>query len=162
MRPFGAVLAIVMAMLGWECSGSSHEIPPTPTWATDRAGFISEGARLRTQAKLREFSKRTGHEVILYIDRDLPRDVDIAAYSMLLFNSWGIGRLGKDDGVALFIYVESRQVWITVGYGLERKLPDHECMRIVTEIMRPKLQANDPDGAVEDAIDAILTALQSH
>jgi uncharacterized protein len=48
--------------------------------------------------------------------------VDEAAVD--LFEDWGIGEKGKDNGVLILVAVEDRRWRIEVGYGLEGPIPD--------------------------------------
>jgi uncharacterized protein len=64
------------------------------------------------------------------------------------FQASKVGRKGLDDGLILFIMADDRRQRIEVGYGLEGEVPDAMASRIINEIIVPRLQAGDRDGAV--------------
>jgi len=55
-----------------------------------------------------------------------------------LFNTWGIGRKGIDDGVLIFISKNDRKTAIVTGYLTEYFLPDSEAGRILDKYMIPE------------------------
>lgn len=54
-----------------------------------------------------------------------------------LTQHWGIGKKGKNNGVAIVIAPRLRMIRIHVGTGLEEKLTDAECRAILDESMFP-------------------------
>ena len=137
-------------------------IPPAPTrWVTDEAGFLTEPTRAALDARLEGYEHATGHQVIVWIGKS----IDGAAlddWAVRTFAAWKIGRKGHDDGVAMFVLADDREIDIEVGYGLEDKLPDAIASRIIRDVMTPKLRANDRDGAVSAGVDAMLAAIEGH
>lgn len=55
--------------------------------------------------------------------------------SMELFDLWGVGQKGADNGLIILLCVNSREVFIRTGYGLEGALPDAIASQIVNERM---------------------------
>ncbi len=125
---------------------------------TDTAGFISPGTAQTLEARLEAYAQQTGHQVIVYIGKTT-EGYSIEEFAVKAFQAWAVGRKGLDDGVALFIMAEDRAVRIEVGYGLEAVLPDIIAGRIINDILIPKVRAGDGDGAVSDAVSAILRAI---
>ena len=52
--------------------------------------------------------------------------------------------------------VGDRQIRIEVGYGLEGVVPDAKASRIIREVMVPRIQAGDRDGAITGAVDELV------
>jgi uncharacterized protein len=96
--------------------------------------------------------------VIVWIGTTIGQDT-LESWAARTFAAWGIGRKGKDDGVAIFVLSQDRHVRIEVGYGLEGQLTDAISSRIIREQMTPRLQRGDPDGAVTAAVDGVLDTL---
>ncbi len=135
------------------------KIPPSPSrWATDTAGFLSAGALEALDQKLEAYAGQTGHQVIVYIGGSTA-GYPIEEFAVKAFEAWKVGRRGLDDGAALFIMAEDRAVRIEVGYGLEGVVPDITAGRIINDILIPKVRAGDADGAVSDAVTALLAAI---
>jgi uncharacterized protein len=155
--------AVILAALGLlACAGS--RVPPSPAMhATDLAGVLSPPVLNRIDAQLRAYEATSKHQVWLWIsDRGLS-GVPIEDFGSDAFNAWGVGRLGYDDGVVLFIFPrgDRLRMRIQVGYGLERALPDRECVRILREIVGPPLEAGRYDEGVEAGVRAIVTDIEA-
>lgn len=127
-------------------------IPPAPDrWVTDRAGFLSSGAVSALDAELEAFEQKTGHQIIVYIDRTTG-GLPIEDWAVRTFAAWKVGRKGLDDGLALFIMADDRRVRIEVGYGLEALVPDITAGRIINDVLIPAVRNGDNDGGVRDAM----------
>ncbi len=135
-------------------------VPPSPTrWVEDTAGFMSPSARATLDARLETYEHATGHQIVVWIGRSL-NGAPLDDWAVRTFAAWKVGRKGFDDGVAMFILADDRKIDIEVGYGLEDKIPDAIASRIIREVMTPKLQAGDRDGAVTAGADAMLAAIE--
>jgi uncharacterized protein len=71
-----------------------------------------------------------------------------------LFQRWGIGKKGKNTGVLVFLAVESRDIRIMTGGGIEGVLTDAVCHNIIQKTAIPPMKEGDYSGGVA------LTALQ--
>jgi uncharacterized protein len=135
------------------------KIPPSPDrWATDAAGFLSPAAVQELDLKLEAYEQKTGHQVLVYIGKTT-EGYPIEDFAVGAFRAWKVGRKGLDDGLVVFIMAEDRTIRIEVGYGLEGVVPDIIAGRIINDILVPKIRAGDPDGAVRDAVTAIIGAI---
>ena len=67
-------------------------------------------------------------------------DEEYRDYANRLFEAWGIGKKGKDNGVLIFNTVGERKVWIEIGYGLEPIINDAKAGDIYRQLMRPLLR----------------------
>jgi len=159
------ITAVTLAVLGvltqFGCGSDFHAPAQPTTWVTDRPNVLTPDTWHRLDEQLELYQKRTGHHVLVWIDKRLPKRVPIEAFAQITFNTWGTGRAGKDDGVVLFVFPEDRIARIQVGYGLEHVLPDRECVRIGREIIAPQMAAGHPDKAISDGVAAILDAIEA-
>jgi uncharacterized protein len=131
-------------------------VPPAPTrWVTDEVGFISPGAKQRLDARLQEYERATGHQMLVWIGRTT-QPAPTEDWTVRAFQAWRIGRKGMDDGLILFIFSEDRNIRIEVGYGLEAVVTDAQSSRVIREVIEPRLRAGDPDGAVQAGVEALI------
>jgi uncharacterized protein len=131
-------------------------IPRSPAqWATDTAGFLSPAVLETINARLRAYSEREGHQVLVYIGRTTG-GTPIEDFAVKSFAAWKVGRKGLDDGLVLFIMAEDRQIRIEVGYGLEDKVTDARASQVINDILVPRIRAGDQNGAVPAAVEALL------
>jgi len=108
--------------------------------------------------ELAAYQQLTGHHVLVYVT-DTSKGEIHSEWCKRVFNSWGVGRKGHDDGVVLFYFTEDRIVWITVGYGFEKAIPDREAARIYHDVVAPQIKAGDVSKGIQLGAAAILRAI---
>ena len=70
-----------------------------------------------------------------------------------LFQRWGIGKKGTNTGVLLFLAVESRDIHIMTGGGIEGVLTDAVCNEIIQQTAIPPLRNGEySDGLALSAL----------
>jgi len=149
---------LTLATTLWGVAGEVA-IPPTPQrWVTDRAGFLSDAARSSLDARLEGYEQQSGHQILVYIDQTTG-PVPIEDWGVKAFEKWKVGRKGMDDGLVLFVMAQDHKARIEVGYGLEGTVPDAIASRILRDVLAPKIQEGDRDGAVTAAVDALTSAI---
>jgi uncharacterized protein len=70
----------------------------------------------------------------------------------------GAGQKGKNNGAVLFVFVQDRQMFIQVGYGLEGVLPDGLCRLIVDRELKPRFRQGDYAGGLQAGVAAMIAA----
>jgi uncharacterized protein len=119
---------------------------------------MSPGAAQALNSRLQDYERSTGHQLIVYIGQTTG-DAPIEDWAVRAFAKWKVGRKGLDDGLALFIMASDRKLRIEVGYGLEPVVPDAIASRVINDVIVPRIQANDRDGAVTAGMDAVMTVI---
>jgi len=126
-------------------------------------GHVSDFAQLlrpetvaNLEETLRNFEARTGSEIAVVTIDTHGSDETIETYAVKLFEKWGIGKKGQDNGLLLLIARDDREMRIEVGYGLEPIITDIESSRIIREVLTPAFQTGDYDGGVTRAIERIM------
>ncbi len=140
-------------------SAAETPIPPPPTrWVTDTANFMSPGAAGSLDSQLEGYGRSTGHQLIVYIGQT-SGDAPIDDWAVRAFEKWKVGRKGIDDGLVLFIMAADRKLRFEVGYGLEGQVPDALASRVINEVIVPRIQAGDRDGAVTAGMSAVMMVI---
>ena len=159
MRRAAAVTFVCLWLAG-PARAAGPVIPATPDrWVTDGVGFMSANLRAGLDAKLEAYQQKTGHQVLVWVGGTIG-GAPLDDWAVKTFAAWKVGRKGIDDGVAIFVLASDRKIDIEVGYGLEDKVPDAIASRIIREVMSPRLQQDDRDGAIRFGADAILAAIE--
>ena len=149
----GALALIALAPL----AAAQDRIPPAPDrWATDQAGFLSPQAVGALDARLENYERQSGHQLLVWIGRTLGDNAVLEDWAARAFQAWKVGRKGLDDGLVLFIFAEDRKIRVEVGYGLEDKVPDIYAYRVINNILAPGIRAGRPDEAVDAAVTALI------
>jgi uncharacterized protein len=69
-------------------------------------------------------------------------------YKVRVFNQWGIGKKGEDNGLLMLLVLDERALRFETGYGLEGTLPDGLESRIFRHEMAPRFQSGDFAGGI--------------
>ena len=101
-------------------------------FVNDFAGALSPQERDAMAQLLRDLEHKTTVQVAV-VTLDSLEGGQIDDFTHKLFNRWGVGQKGKDNGVMLLVALKDRKARIEVGYGLEPVLPDVLCGRILRE-----------------------------
>lgn len=153
-----SLLTPVLFLLG--VNVLAYTSPGTPTgFVNDFAGMLSMETRAQIEADIRSFQEKTSHEISVVTIPSL-RDDYIENYAEKLFQEWGIGKKGADNGVLLLIARDEQKMRIEVGYGLEGALTDAESSQIIRNVLRPAFQSGDFDSGVRQAVAEIERAIQ--
>lgn len=78
-----------------------------------------------------------------------------------LFQTWGIGKAGKNTGVLITFALASRQVYINTGSGIEGILTDAKCKMIIENDMIPYFKQGDYGGGLCNGATNIYTTCTS-
>jgi uncharacterized protein len=154
------IIALLLTSLGLRAEIGTAGLPPPPKrWVNDDAGLLSPAARSALDSRLEAYQRTTGHQLVAWIGNTIG-GAPLDEFATRAFESWKIGRQGKDDGILLIVLKDDRKIAIEVGYGLEDRVPDALASRIIREQMTPRLQAGDADGALTAGVDSLLSAVE--
>lgn len=127
------------------------------TWVTDMAGRLRPETVAALNASIDDFARTSGGEMAVVVIRSLDGlSVDEAA--VRLFELWGIGKAGQDNGLLLLWATDDRRVRVEVGYGLEGVLNDGKVGAILDTYVIPRFKAEDFDEGVLAGVDALISA----
>ncbi len=106
------------------------------TYVNDYAGVFAATNKTQLENFLQEVQAKTTAEIAVVALKSLDGG-EISDFANRLFEKWGIGKKGKDNGILLIAAIEDRKVRIEVGYGLEGAIPDAKAGRILDESVIP-------------------------
>ena len=135
------------------------DIPaPTNKFVNDFASVMTTEQAIELECALRLYNDSTSTQLCVVTVESLD-DLTPAEYAQQLGEKWGVGQVGKDNGVIILVKKKTEEsggdVFIATGYGVEGLLPDAICKRIIERTMIPKLKEGDYHGAIVDAISEI-------
>jgi uncharacterized protein len=152
-------LAFTWAVLVCASSLLARDVPYLSGHVNDTAGMIPAEVRERLEGELAAFEKQNGAQIAVLTIDSLDGEV-LDDYSLKVAQTWKLGRKGVDDGVLLLIAKDDRKMRIEVGYGLEAKLTDAQCRRILDDVVRPAFRSGDFGAGVEAGVGAITGTIQ--
>jgi len=155
VRGIGLAL-LALAAVG---AGAAERIPPPPeAHFNDYASLVRPETAEALDQKLAQFERDTSNQIFVAIYPKMESDSSIEDYAVRVAQSWRAGIRGRDNGAVLFIFAQSHQMYLSVGYGLEGRLTDALAKRIIEDVIAPAFRSGDYDRGVSAGVAAILAA----
>ena len=126
------------------------------TWVTDMPGTLRAETISQLNSTISDFERTTGGEMAVVVIGSLD-GLSIEEAAVQLFNTWGIGKKSKDNGLLFLWSTGDRRVRVEVGYGLEGVLPDGKTGAILDTYVIPRFKS----GEFDEGVLAGVAALQS-
>jgi uncharacterized protein len=156
-RSLVRLLWCVFSVLLLAGTARALEVPPLQGSVNDLAGVLSPDERGALEQRLAGYERQTGHQLAVLIVPSLEGD-SIDDFAVRVFESWQLGKKGRDDGILLLVAVQDRKMRIEVGYGLEGDLPDARASRIIREVVAPAFQQGNLALGISRGVAAIAAA----
>ena len=99
-----------------------HHPRDTDEWVSDMAQLMRVADLRDLNRSLDRLEKETGAEVAVVTVPTISGATSVRQYGRNLFNRWGIGKRGEDNGVLILLDMDQRRLEIIVGRGLENVL----------------------------------------
>ena len=145
----------IFLLLSVAIAAIAYEIPQPVGFVNDFASVLKPQTRKKLEILLRELEQKTSVEFSVVTIKKLPPDSDIFDYSVEMFQKWGIGKKGKDNGVLFLVDIGDRKLRIDTGYGMEGILPDGLLGRIRDNYILPYFKKGEYDKGIFNGTMAI-------
>lgn len=99
-------------------------------------------------------SVQFGIVIVKSIGSEVPK-----TFATELFNHWGIGKSGKENGLLLLVVLDQKRWEFETGYGLEGELTDYDCSRIGESQLVPYFKLNNYEAGLLNAAYAVKSHL---
>ena len=155
LRPW---LLLVLALTLLSLTVQAQNVPPRPDpprLVNDLAGLLQPQEVAALEQKLVAYNDSTSSQIAVVTVPTLDGN-DLADYTQKLYESWGIGRKGKDNGILLLIAKQERKARIQPGYGLEGAVPDALAKRIISNTIAPAFKQNQYYVGIDRATDQLI------
>lgn len=128
---------------------------------SDFANVIAPNNENRINALAKKLEELTKDELAVvtiqsYEDR---RFASIEETAVDLFEKWGIGKKGEDNGLLVLVAIDERQWRIEVGYGLEGTIPDAAASSLGRNILVNHFRAGNYGQGLEDLSIALVARI---
>ncbi|MEA3493102.1 MAG: TPM domain-containing protein [Candidatus Margulisiibacteriota bacterium] len=130
---------LIILLLGFFFAGvvfADAKFPSYSGYINDFAGVLSASQKQELGSLSRSLKQKTGAELAVAIVKSV-EPLGPKLYAVKLFEKWGIGEKGEDNGILIFLAMKERRVEIEVGYGLEGVLPDAKTGEILDNYAVP-------------------------
>ena len=165
MRSIKAVSTLLLALLICSRVLSQHykkdSIPPPLGYVNDFENIFSTQQNHFLDSTIRAFEKRTTIQIaIITVDTTMVSKQDFGDYIVKIANRWGIGQKDKNNGIAIGLSRQYRQIRIATGYGMEAKLSNVETKTIIDTAFVPYFKKGQYfEGAVH-GLTAVMKKVQ--
>jgi uncharacterized protein len=158
------ILTVLLSILMMVCSVATVSArgdddfpakPNPPRLVNDFAGMIGTDHIQDLENKLVEYANSSSTQISIVTIQSLG-DYDVSDYAIKLFNKWGIGQAGKNNGVLILASRDDRKIWIVSGKGLEGVLTDQKTGQIYRNEMVPSFKEGNYYAGFSKAADAII------
>lgn len=149
------LLSAMLAVAVW----AQERIPPAPpNHFNDYAGVVSEATERALNQRLAEFERQTSNQLVVAVFPRMESPSSIEDYTVRVAQAWGVGTAERRNGAVLFAFMQERELYLQVGYGLEGALPDALARRIIANEIVPRFRAGDIDGGFRAGVEAMIAA----
>ena len=156
VRLFSALFLVAAAL---NAAARQEPLPSKPAdYVLDGAGVFRADQKTALARKLEQFERDTSSQLVVAVMPRVPDDYALEDFTQRTFDAWGVGQKGRDNGIVLFVFPESREMRIEVGYGLEGAVPDALANGIIRAEIVPSFRAGDMAGGIERGTDALMAA----
>jgi len=139
-------------------SSFAYDMPKPVGFVNDFAHIMNDKTIKELTALSSELEQKTGVELVVVTVNSVGKN-DIFDYSVEMFQKWGIGKKGKDNGILFLISKNDRKLRIDTGYGVEGILPDGLLGRIRDKYIIPYFKKGDYDSGILNGSIAIATTV---
>lgn len=154
LRLFSGIAALAIAIA--PVYAQEFTIPVNDGFVTDTIGLLEPQREQAIEQDLSSYAEQTTNEIAVVILRTLSGS-SVSDVAVEIGRKWGVGT-EQDNGILMLISYETRDIWISTGYGLEGAVPDLVAHGIAERDMAPHFR----DGDYAEGIAAGIDALKKH
>ncbi|MFH1304849.1 MAG: TPM domain-containing protein [Candidatus Omnitrophota bacterium] len=154
IKYLATIIVILAACFAAVCGAQDAEgvrFPEAVGFVNDHAGILSDTSETRINNILESVEQKTSAEVVV-VTVKTTTPLTIEQYAVQLFQKWGIGKKGADNGLLLLVAAADRKVRIEVGYGLEGVVTDLKSGVIIRDVMLPEFKKGNYDLGIFAAV----------
>jgi len=109
-------------------------------WVSDGAHVLDAATERRLNALLGQLEKQTRAEMTVVTVRRADGAASPKQFATRLFNRWGVGKRGTDNGVLVLLVMDARRIEVETGRGMERVLPADRIQTILQTRVVPRFK----------------------
>lgn len=157
MKRFFAIIIVVLLV-----PAAFAAFPSPVGYVNDFAGVLTDTATM--EQELAAYEKNTTIEIVVVTLPGLPEDQTLASYAVELFQEWGIGKKGEDNGILVLIVPNGtigNRLRIELGYGIQGYITGAESGRILDRAL-PFYEAGDYQKTSEIIVEGLKGQLMNY
>lgn len=157
-------LALALTLITPALAAADDYPAPPASLVADFANVLSADERAQLEQILNGIEAKTTCQVA-FVTVTSTNNIPVEEYRVELFERWGIGQKGKDNGLLVLVVTGAgpgqRDIQIEVGYGLEPIVTDSLAGRYLDDYAIPALRENKYGEGLISLANAFATLLTS-
>ncbi|MFM7888781.1 MAG: TPM domain-containing protein, partial [Pseudanabaena sp.] len=130
------------------------------TWVSDVANILSPETEVQLNQRIDRLTAQNGSEIAVVTVPDTAPAVTVKSYATQLFNTWGIGKLGIDNGVLFLIAVKERRIEIETGRGINPYISDRQVAQVIKDLITPEFKRQNFDLGIINGVEEIAGRIE--
>ena len=157
---FAALISAIFVLFINICAFAKVDIPNHTDrfFINDYANVIDSETEDYIFEKGKAYNANGGPQVVVLTMESIDGN-DLEDFSIETARKWGIGDKDADNGVLILLVMDSRDIRIEVGYGLEGVLNDGKCGRFIRNAT-DSLSAGDYSEGIKQIYDSVIGELE--
>ena len=147
--------------LSWE-DIPNVQLQDSTQFVSDVAHIIEPEALQRINETLQSLRQTHGVEGVVITLPTIGNGGSIEELALGILRGWGVGSKVDNSGFVMLISLDSRQIRIETGYGLEGVLPDALCSQIIAHRMAPHFKRGDYSTGILSGVQAIQETISAN
>ena len=129
-------------------------------WVTDMANILSDNTEAKLNQMITDLERKNATEIAIVTVATTKPAATPKEFTTKLFNYWGIGKKGQDNGVLFLVSQGDRRVEIETGYDVQGVLPDAKVGNIIESKIIPQFKSGNFEQGILDGTKALIKSLQ--
>jgi uncharacterized protein len=167
LKRFLFIYLFVFIALGHPLFAAAYTVKtiPNPKTADANAfvsnpdGILKSSTVNHLNSRLLQLERETGAEIAVVLVNSIGHE-EIKMFATGLFEEWGVGKAGADNGLLILFVLDQRAITFETGYGLEGVVPDAIAKRVQSRAMLPEFRNEDYDAGFIAGIDMLANVIK--
>ncbi len=130
-------------------------------WVTDMAEILSPSTETQLNQMISDLEAKNGSEIAVVTVPETQPAATPKEFATKLFNYWGIGKKGQDNGVLFLVSVGDRRLEIETGKGIKETLPNSKVTNILDTKIIPEFKSGNFESGVVAGTKELVTSLKT-
>ncbi|MFI5150877.1 MAG: TPM domain-containing protein [Bacteroidia bacterium] len=137
------------------------KFPEAQGWVNDFEEVLDSLTEAKLTKLITDHNKKTTNQISIVTISSITPYQFLSDYTKDLSNAWGVGEKGKNNGVTIIYSKALHEVRIATGLGLQGKLTDTHCQKIVDDFMLPSFKTGNYGKGMTDGVTEIIRILEA-
>ena len=131
-------------------------------WVTDMVDMLSPQAENQLNQMISNLEKQNGTEIAVVTVPTTKPESTPKAFTTKLFNTWGIGKQGKNNGILFLVSKGDRRTEIEVGKGITEILPNAKVSEIIKQQVTPQFKKRNFEAGILAGTKSLIKELETN